>query len=106
MRFLQLRSTGRRLRSRGATALSNRSSFHPEGRTVRKVDNMVFGFPDAQTRNLAGRTVRAAGYECFGTGPTELQKAYLLEVHEPMALRRSAIADLVRRTTPTAGRLL
>ena len=70
------------------------------------MDKMVFGFPDEQSRNAAGRAAREAGYECRGTGPVaSSDPAWLLTVDEAETLRRHAADDLIRRTTPSAGRL-
>jgi hypothetical protein len=77
----------------------------PKGRTVVKVDNMVFGFRDVHARNLAGREVRKAGYVCHGTGPSSTNQWTFLTIDEPLPLRRTAVAQLIRKTSPTASRL-
>jgi hypothetical protein len=66
---------------------------------------MVFGFRDVQTRNLAGRAVRQAGYECQGSGPSSTNHWTFLTIDEPVALRRLAVAQLVHKTVPSASRL-
>ena len=64
------------------------------------VDKMVFEFPDAQSRNLAGRALRSAGYVCFASGPKVREQACLLTVDEQLVERRSAVTRLVRDTAP------
>ena len=65
---------------------------------------MVFGFRDLQARNLAGRAVREAGYDCQGSGPTSTNEWAFLTVNEPDA-SRPIVAQLIHRTTPSASRL-
>ena len=66
---------------------------------------MVFSFPDAQTRNLAGREVRKEGFDCTGAGPSSTNHYAFLTVDEPLAPRRALVAELIRKTTPAASRL-
>ena len=63
---------------------------------------MVFVFPDAQSRNLAGRALRSAGYECSGSGPSVHQQTCSLTVDEQLVERRSAVTQLIRETSPVA----
>lgn len=66
---------------------------------------MVFGFPDAQTRNLAGRAVRKAGYECKGAGPSSTSHWAFLMVDARQVPRRAQVAELIRKTAPAGSRL-
>ena len=61
---------------------------------------MVFVFPDAQSRNLAGRALRSAGYVCSGSGPSIREQACSLTVEEQQVERRSAVTQLIRDTSP------
>ena len=66
---------------------------------------MVFDFPDERTRNLAGRAVRAAGYQCFGTGPSTLEGACLLTVRTVFDRYRADVATLIQDAAPAAHRV-
>jgi hypothetical protein len=66
---------------------------------------MVFGFRDVKARNLAGREVRNAGYDCLGSGPSGTNQWAFLTVTEPLAPRRAEVARLIRKAAPTASRL-
>jgi hypothetical protein len=61
------------------------------------VTDMVWRFPDQQSRDAVGRAVRKQGFDCYGTGPTAIDKACLLTVEESTGDRRLAVAQLVRR---------
>ena len=97
---------GRRVGAQGRKArwpLSRRrfrSLWCPHRRTLDNVDKMVFEFPDAQSRNLAGRALRSAGFVCFASGPKVREQACLLTVDEQLVERRSAVTQLVRDTAP------
>ena len=61
--------------------------------------NLVWRFPDLQSRNAVGRAVRLEGYECHGTGPTASDRACLLTITETDHARRAAVARLVHGLT-------
>lgn len=62
---------------------------------------MVFVFPDAQSRNEAGRALRSAGYQCFGSGPLIREQTCSLTVEEQLVERRFAVTQLIRDTAPS-----
>jgi hypothetical protein len=63
---------------------------------VGDVANMVWRFPNPQTRNAVGRRVRKQGYDCFATGPTLSDEACLLTIEETTDPRRLAVTGLIR----------
>ena len=76
------------------------------GRSVGRVDDMVFTFANEDLRNAAGRAVREAGYSCFGSQtPAGGDGPCLLTVQELDRGRRDAAEQLVHQKVPAVRRL-
>ena len=65
---------------------------------------MVFAFTNEHLRNIVGRALREAGYECIGS-QTSGEHPCLLTVHEGHGGRRDAVEQMTRQLAPTATRL-